>query len=105
MGHRGVPQTPCGLTLMADVKLYVMVAATILLSGCGERWSGFVYPNRNDLTKHINIGDYKTLEECGRAARNNLQVMKAYEGDYECGLNCKPMPNMPSVNLCEKTER
>lgn len=89
-------------------KFLLATAAVMALSGCADQWEGFVYPDKDNLSKHFTIGKYSTLAECGRAARTAL--MQGREngialGDYECGLNCKPMAGDPTMMLCEKTER
>jgi hypothetical protein len=50
----------------------------------------FFYPNRLDLTQHIEILDVGSVEDCRRvvyalAAENNDPGM--IRGDYECGVN------------------
>lgn len=79
------------------------------LSGCSQEWRGFAYPNKNDLSKHIEVGKFDSLEKCRDASVDKLQMMgKRYEGDYECGLNCRPLKNFDGtsgMNICEKTER
>ena len=75
-----------------------------LLGGCSEKWDGFVYPDKYDLTRHYSIGSHKSLEACRLAARTALYQGRGIDaGDYECGLNCKPIDG--GMNLCEKTER
>lgn len=45
-------------------------------------------------------------EEFRRAALIKLQQStSAKAGDYECGLNCKPMAGDPTMNICDKTKR
>ena len=82
----------------------VAVLATLLLQGCSDRWESFVYPNRNDLTVHINGGQWSTLEDCRNASLLGLRVAGRLEiGTYECGLNCKPFTE--DMKMCEKTTR
>jgi hypothetical protein len=71
-----------------------------------DEWEGFVYPNKNNLTEHINIGVFKSLESCRAAALKKLsQVSSIEEGDYECGLNCGFRDGMGDLRVCKKTER
>jgi hypothetical protein len=95
------------LGLMMKLRLITAIAVTLLLAGCfKEEWEGFVYPNKNNLSEHINIGIYKSLEECRASALNTLQrVSSISAGDYECGLNCEFRSGMGSLKVCEKTER
>lgn len=77
-----------------------------LLCGCSERWEGFVYPNKHDLTKHIGIGSYETLETCRASSLDALQKISSVErGDYECGLNCKADDHLDGMKICEDTLR
>jgi len=60
-----------------------------------------VYPDRSNLTRSIHVGKFKTLEACRDAAFAALGQNRA-QGDYECGLNCKPRNG---INVCSRTER
>ena len=93
----------------SKLKTILFAIPLIFLYGCSQEWRGFVYPNKNDLSKHIEIGKFDSLEKCRNASLGKLQIMgKRYEGDYECGLNCQPLKNpdgTSDINICEKTER
>lgn len=81
----------------------LLPVALSLLVGCEQQWDGFVYPDRGNLTNHIGVGTFNSLEECRSAAVDRLERMNAlYTGDYECGLNCD-RSEFPMI--CEKTER
>ena len=74
----------------------------------GEKWQGWVYPDRTNLSNSISVGkDFKSLTDCRSACVNRINASGYKNADYECGLNCKPMyPNIPdSVIVCKKTER
>ncbi len=77
-------------------------------------WSGFVYPNRGDLTDHRRLGAYPTLAACRAAAVTYLADLQGatvamrgagrdMEGDYECGRNCRPSEF--GLQVCEETTR
>jgi len=84
----------------------VIVIAGVTLTACRGVWQGFVYPDKNDLSEHIGIGNYATLEECRASAVAALRTLKATErGDYECGYSCKPSDTGSGINVCETTER
>ena len=92
------------------MKLHSIAAAIVValaVSGCfKEEWEGFVYPNKNDLTEHINIGTYKSLEECRASAVRALnKISSLTAGDYECGLNCESNSDFGDIKVCEKSER
>lgn len=70
-----------------------------------ERWEGFVYPNRNNLSIHQNIGEFESLESCRVASKNMLYQLNAQNsGDYECGLNCEFNLDY-GLNVCKETHR
>jgi hypothetical protein len=91
------------------MKYVFVLFVSLSLSGCSQEWRGFVYPDKSNLSKHIEIGKFDSLAKCRDASMGKLQMMgKRYEGDYECGLNCRPLKNFDGtsdMNICEKTER
>ncbi len=71
-----------------------------------ETWSGFLYPNKEDLTRHLETGPFKSLADCRSAAIISLSTTTTPPGDYECGRNCKTDRGLgPLVKVCEVTER
>jgi len=83
------------------------IVSSLILSGClKDEWEGFVYPNKNNLSEHINIGSYDSLEECRTSAINALnRISSVHDGDYECGLNCKSKNGLEGIKICEETSR
>jgi hypothetical protein len=82
--------------------LLLMVIVLGILSGCSkEEWTGFVYPNKNDLTEHRNIGTFSSLEQCRDSALSRMSSSNWFNGDYECGLNCEN--SSYGGMLCDKT--
>ncbi len=79
----------------------------LLLAGCRQdRWAGFVYPDRGNLTVHREIGEFTTLETCRIAARKYLSDLGAIDtGDYECGKNCRSRRDLPGIKVCKETLR
>lgn len=92
---------------MLKLKLPLLMSSVILLASCSkEEWEGFVYPNKNNLTVHRNIGVYHSLESCRAAALDTLSRISSIEnGDYECGLNCDNRSDIGGIKICDKTER
>lgn len=88
-------------------SIAVAVIAALTMSGCfKEEWEGFVYPNKNNLAEHINVGKYRSLEECRASAVSVLnKISSITAGDYECGLNCDSKSSMSGIKVCVKTER
>jgi hypothetical protein len=79
------------------------LAASLML-GCSERWEGYVYPDKSNLSKHRFVGQFESLEECRRTALSELSRLSAINrGDYECGLNCEA--HASGLRVCKKTER
>lgn len=91
------------------MKSLALLVLALLITGCTQEWRGFVYPNKNDLSKHIELGKFDSLERCRNAAIDKLWGLgDRSNGDYECGLNCRPLKNPDGsidINICEKTER
>jgi hypothetical protein len=89
----------------------IVAAATILaLTGCGQRWDAFVYPDKSNLSFSARMGPYDSLEAC-RAAANlrlhefSLQTLPGTVGDYECGLNCDEGSKNGGIAVCKDTQR
>ena len=89
------------------ITTLVALVISLLSASCGkDEWEGFVYPNKDNLTIHRNIGVYESLESCRSAAWDMLSQISSIErGDYECGLNCEHRSGMGGLKVCEKTER
>lgn len=50
-----------------------------------EKWRGYAYPDKNNLSNVIELGEFKTENECNAAAINALRrVSSISAGDYEC---------------------
>lgn len=72
----------------------------------GDRWEGWVYPDRTNLSNSIRLGEFKSLEDCRRAAQRKLGLLEATgRGDYECGLNCDDGSKLGGVKVCTETLR
>ena len=50
-----------------------------------QKWRGYAYPDKNNLSKFIELGEFKSEDECNAAAVNTLRrVSSLSAGDYEC---------------------
>jgi hypothetical protein len=89
------------------LKLLILVGAAAALTACWQQeWMGFVYPNKANLTQHIEIGVFSSLEECRGAAQDKLVLSGwANSGDYECGLNCERKVEYGDLLVCKETSR
>ena len=81
------------------MRIVVYVLLALSLTACGEEWTAFAYPDKNDLTVHKEFGPFESLEACRDAAMAAIDINR---GDYECGLNCEA-GSYPLI--CEKTLR
>ncbi|MGJ0515371.1 MAG: hypothetical protein ACR65O_06405 [Methylomicrobium sp.] len=93
-----------------NVKSRLITTAVVValgISGClKDEWEGFIYPNKDNLSEHITIGSYKSLEECRTSAISALnKISSVSSGDYECELGCELRSDMGGIKVCEKTER
>lgn len=60
------------------------VIAFIYLAN-SQKWKGYAYPDKNNLSKVIELGEFKTEDECNAAAINTLRRLSSVSaGDYEC---------------------
>ena len=85
-----------------------IVCIFLILFGCSkdDDWSGFVYPDKENLSNHLELGDFETLDQCRAAARELIDVSGwPSVADYECSLNCKPMKGYDLLQMCEETLR
>ncbi len=65
-----------------------------------------MYPNKNNLASHVNIGEFNSLKSCRDAALASLASMRGESaGDYECGLNCDAGEKMGGVKISKETRR
>jgi len=63
-----------------------LVAAIYFTSS--QKWKGYAYPDKNNLSDVIELGEFKTEDDCNAAAINTLRrVSSASAGDYECHKN------------------
>ena len=85
-------------------KIALLFFLGFLTYSCGqnETWTGYVYPNANNLFNSNYMGAFSSLEECRSSCRDEISRNGYSNADYECGLNCK-LKN--GRNVCEKTSR
>lgn len=85
----------------------IAIALAITVAGClHEEWTGLVYPNRADLSQHIEIGTFPSFAECQNAVIGKLRVSGwATSGDYQCGLNCKRDTSLGGLLVCKEIRK
>lgn len=60
------------------------------LSGCKQEWCALIYPNPENPSVRLEVGEYDTPEACDAAAREALKHTPSQGGgSYQCGLNCE----------------
>lgn len=90
---------------MKPAVIICVAGFCLLLLSCtkGDTWSGFFYPDKNDLTVDQPLGNFSSLQECREAAILKMQSTQNDNADYECGLNCNLNGDKPYI--CEKTKK
>jgi len=92
----------CGSILLA---IAIGLAAWWWIHNHSGKWTGWIYPDANDLTVSIKLGEFRDFEACQAAAINNLRSMRAADGgDYECGRSCKFRPEL-GLDVCKETRK
>jgi hypothetical protein len=62
---------------------FVLIAVVYFSSS--QKWKGYAYPDKNNLSNVIQLGEFKTEDECNTAAINTLRRVSGDSlGDYEC---------------------
>lgn len=83
----------------------MIIAALWFFWPSAEVWTGYFYPDANNLTNHIETGEFESLEECRDETVSYADSMNIPYGqyDYECGLNCEAKSGYGGLNVCEET--
>ena len=62
-----------------------LAIAALFYFASSKTWKGYAYPDKNNLSNVIELGEFKSEEECNAAAANTLKrVSSISAGDYEC---------------------
>ena len=71
---------------MSKKYLYLGLAlAAVIYFTNSQKWKGYAYPDKNNLSNVIELGEFKTEDECNAAAINALRrISSVSAGDYEC---------------------
>lgn len=63
----------------------LIIFAALYLLQAKKYWTGYAYPDKNNLSNVIELGKFKSQNECDAAAINTLRrVSSVSAGDYEC---------------------
>jgi hypothetical protein len=71
---------------MSKKYLYLGLAlAAVIYFTNSPKWKGYAYPDKNNLSNVIELGEFKTEDECNAAAISTLRrVSSVNAGDFEC---------------------
>ncbi len=88
-------------------NILLMAITAILLAACGNRgpevWTAWVYPDKTNIKRSMEIGQFPSLEKCRKASIDKLNTLDlAIRGDYKCGLGCGYNEGLKTL-VCEKT--
>ncbi len=88
------------------LSIISLIITILFFMGCDNLFAKdyqlIVYPNKNNLTKHIIVGHFKSLESARDEA---VFYMRKYpNGDYEIGIDCKYDSEM-DIYICKETIR
>ena len=87
-------------------KIALASLIVLVLTACSaDAWTGFVYPDRSDLSVDISVGEHPSLSECQEAVRALIRVRGWDNADYICGLNCRPWEENTEITRCEVKAR
>lgn len=98
-----MPYRNAGATPLLVLALVAGLAYWGFVGFSEDEWSGFVYPDRNNLSRHQFVGVYGSLDDCRAAANAIIRQAQWSSSDYECGLNCEPDEDLGGLLVCEET--
>lgn len=88
---------------------FCVIGILLGIAACDQRpstWQAYIYPDASDLTRVVEMGSFKTFEECQTAAIGGLRALGlAGVGDYECGYRCGPSEKYGGINVCKETRK
>ena len=69
----------------------------------GDKWTGFYYLNRDDLSMYFNSSEFNSLEECRGWVMNKVRMGRpTFPLNYACGKNCR-IEKYGGEHICEFT--
>lgn len=95
---------------MTFLKIASISALTLLLSGCigepkDEIWTGWVYPSKENTKRSVEIGQFKSFNECKVSAQNKMKSLDVEtSGFFKCGLNCEFSESYKML-VCEEVRK
>lgn len=65
--------------------LIVCLVFLVVYIAIPTKWYGYAYPDKNNLSRVLDLGQFKSEDECIAAAINALRRASSPSlGDYEC---------------------
>lgn len=93
------------------IKNSILLIVTVLvLGGCftdkgPESWTAWIYPDKTNTKRSMELGNFKSLEMCRKASIDKLTALDLMtRGDYKCGLRCEYNQGLKSL-ICENTAK
>jgi hypothetical protein len=90
------------------MKKTILLSGLILfiLNGCGskeaEKWTAYVYPDKQNSKRSVQVGEFSTLKACQEASKTKMiELDVVTRGSYKCGLNCSYHEGM-KTQICKK---
>ncbi|QWD79262.1 hypothetical protein ICV01_06315 [Polynucleobacter sp. MWH-Spelu-300-X4] len=72
-------------------KKLIFISSLVLIvvySITSSKWHGYAYPDKNNLSNGLYLGEFKNEHECTAAAINSLKkIGKIGSGHFECHKN------------------
>jgi PBP1b-binding outer membrane lipoprotein LpoB len=77
-------------------NILLIVSFAFIINGCfgateEEKWSAFIYPNKEDTTQNIKSPmTFSSLEECKKVSILEIKKQSLENiAMFKCGLNCR----------------
>lgn len=90
-------------------NLALIATIAIMFTACSERgpdvWTAWIYPDKANTKRSMQIGPFPSLELCRAASLDKLKTLELVQrGDYKCGLRCGYNEGLKTL-ICEKTTK
>jgi hypothetical protein len=92
-------------SIIFSILLALVFTACIGGGNTKEEWTSLIYPDKANSKRSKKNGIYKTLEECKKASKAELDRLGlSQRGFYQCGLNCS-FNEGAKMDICEKLSK
>lgn len=91
---------------VAKRLLPLLALSAVACDSRPDQWDAFIYSDRTDLTKHMEVKGFKTFNLCQQAAIDQLRSLPDPDaGDYECGYKCELHTDLGGIHMCKETRK